>query len=281
MTCFRPLVLKKDGQRRPSDVVVGTDRVPCGHCVGCRYDRSRDWGTRCHDESLCHSDSVFVTCTYEDKWLPLTLEPAVLSGFLKRLRHSMRFRFFAVGEYGGRFGRPHYHALLFGVSLARDVSAGGSSYENWEVSRAWSRGRVVCDSVTPASCAYVAGYVWKKLGRELPRGAEVCDGETGELVRWQPPFARMSLRPAIGLPYLSRFGSELCSGFRVVDGAKRPLPRYYREWLKANRPADWCRLARERAALFDSPEFWDDGSNDRMSARERFAVLRKAHFSSE
>lgn len=50
--------------------------VPCGQCIGCRLDRSRQWATRCALEMEGHEKNCFVTLTYDDEHLPLN--PAVL-----------------------------------------------------------------------------------------------------------------------------------------------------------------------------------------------------------
>lgn len=46
--------------------------VPCGRCVGCRLDYSREWADRCYLESLTKSPNWFITLTYDDLNLPVT-----------------------------------------------------------------------------------------------------------------------------------------------------------------------------------------------------------------
>ena len=44
--------------------------IPCGKCVGCLLDRSRDWATRCMLEAKDHEHNCFITLTYNDDHLP-------------------------------------------------------------------------------------------------------------------------------------------------------------------------------------------------------------------
>lgn len=232
-----------------------------------------------------HEHSLFLTLTYDDRYLPLTLVPADLSGFVKRLRGRIgRFRFFGVGEYGDRFGRPHYHCLLFGAAVSRDERLSPETYRSNVVHGAWQFGEHMVGEVTPASAAYCAGYCGKKFGvRE--HGREVFDPETGEVAAWQRPFARMSNRPGLGVPYLERYGRELLRGFAVRDGRKVPLPRYYREWLEARYPERMAELRREVFRKLVRAETdvvaYEESAPRRVAARGEYASLTRAFFHPE
>ncbi|WNK13805.1 MAG: replication initiator protein [Microvirus sp.] len=188
---------------------------PCGQCEPCRASRRRQWASRLELESVCHSQSSFVTLTYSDQNMKLlnvgsvtepcfrgTLVPRDLQSFLKRFRRAiapLRIRFFAVGEYGARTFRPHYHAILFGwpgCSNGRTKRVVGSGGPDWSnccgncsvVGRAWRVGGVDVGSVTQQSLAYVAQYTTKKM---------TSAGDFRLRGRY-PEFARMSLSPGIG-----------------------------------------------------------------------------------
>lgn len=122
-----------------------------------------------------HRHSVFVTLTYKDA--PDEVSKRDLQLFFKRLRARLGvgFRYFAVGEYGGRGGRPHYHVALFGVSFA----------EADDIGESWDRGFVQVGELNARSAHYIAGYVQKKLMNAVPEGK-------------LPEFALMSLKPGIG-----------------------------------------------------------------------------------
>lgn len=239
MACYHPLQAwrDKDGavkltHHRWRD--VETFQLPCGRCLGCRADRARSWALRCQLELQDHHSATFTTLTYDDKHLPWTLQKHHLQLWLKRFRKALGparpIRFFASGEYGEQTGRPHYHALLFGAH--RD--------DQYVMERTWGMGHVRNDHVTPATIAYVAGYVNKKIGwRQYAAEHDRVDLETGEVYEWQPPFNQMSRRPGIG----SKARDKYTDMWRdhTIDlprGASRPpaprhVPRYLHDgWLK-------------------------------------------------
>ena len=39
-------------------------KVPCGQCIGCRLERSRQWAIRCVHEASLHEANSFITLTY-------------------------------------------------------------------------------------------------------------------------------------------------------------------------------------------------------------------------
>lgn len=110
-------------------------QVPCGKCVGCRLEYSRQWANRCMLELQYHKSAYFLTLTYNDGNLPLrwhvdesTGEAAQVATlvkrdwqlFMKRLRRSFpdqELRFFMSGEYGEQNFRPHFHAIVFGLEI--------------------------------------------------------------------------------------------------------------------------------------------------------------------
>lgn len=62
--------------RNSSAVCVREFReIPCGQCIGCRLERSRQWANRCSLEMGLHEKNCFVTLTYDDDHLPMN--PAV------------------------------------------------------------------------------------------------------------------------------------------------------------------------------------------------------------
>lgn len=49
--------------------------IPCGQCIGCRLDKSREWATRCALEMGLYEKNCFVTLTYDDDHLPMNPAP--------------------------------------------------------------------------------------------------------------------------------------------------------------------------------------------------------------
>lgn len=188
--------------------------VPCGRCIACRLNKSRGWAIRIMHEVKVSKVSCFVTLTYSDEFLPKNKSLVVedCQKFFKRLRKNsqLKIRYFLGGEYGEQGARPHYHAVLFGIS--KDFKA--------EIERSWGLGYITVDDVTIERAMYVAKYTVKKLS-----GSE--KSKYGDRVS---EFGLMSRRPGIGSDFVvSNFSFIKNNGFCVVKGNKVGLPRYYRE----------------------------------------------------
>lgn len=161
MMCKNPYIKQPVGISRLDTILSDEARLastpfPCGQCMHCRINKSREWKHRIMLESLSHVENCFVTLTYNDENLPEdgSVNPAEVTKFLKRLRkviYPMKVRYFIVGEYGETSWRPHYHACLFGVS---DQSC---------IDEAWGKGFSSVGELTPASSAYTCGYILKGM----------------------------------------------------------------------------------------------------------------------
>lgn len=174
-------------------------------------------------ELNCWSDYSFVTLTYDDRTLPLvsdtfydrpTLYRRDFTLFIKRLRkliYPRKLKYYACGEYGKNTLRPHYHAILFGVS---DVAL---------VEKAWSKGFVKVLPVSVETFRYVAGYIdkgasWSRIRREYASAG------------LEPPFKAQST--GLGKQYALDNADDLSRRKHLtVNGFKFGLPRYYRKIL--------------------------------------------------
>lgn len=226
--------------------------VACGRCLGCRLEYSRQWAVRCMHEAACHEDNSFVTLTYKEA--PRDLHYPDFQYFMRKVRKSFcNVSFYMCGEYGPKNGRPHFHALLFGVGF-RDRKPLGSSvpgvklFESAQLSKLWGLGFASVGDVTFESAGYVARYVYKKMTT-----GGVYDGRVGE-------FSRMSLRPAIGRKWLDKFGRSdvLPDGSVVTNGVKASAPKYYRRQLRARFPLTYRSLMYPDIRLRDNREIAAD-----------------------
>lgn len=74
MPCYHPMT----AWQRTDGEVVFAERgsiqrqltLPCGQCVGCRLERSRQWAVRILHEAKIHKHNCFLTLTYDDEHLP-------------------------------------------------------------------------------------------------------------------------------------------------------------------------------------------------------------------
>jgi len=207
MRCDTPIWVE------PADEPI---QVPCGKCLTCLSNKRKDWSIRIMNEHRHSMGSMFVTLTYNDRYIPddAQLRKEDLQKYFKRLRKQLgqRIRYYAVGEYGTKRARPHYHILLFNVSTQDET----------KIRNAWSLegdplGIVHIGAVNSASIVYCLKYV-------------VQPEQKKHKVR---PFALMSRSYGIGGMYLT---DAVCDWHRTteanymrVDGKYARLPRFYKE----------------------------------------------------
>lgn len=158
--------------------------LPCGKCLGCRLNKSKEWAIRCVLESLEYENNYFVTLTYDDEHLPKDglLHRDEFQKFLKRAREKFgEFRYFGCGEYGTKNHRPHAHLILFGIDIPDLKPIGNGLFESKMMSQVWPFGYNYIGFVSYASCNYVAQYSTKKVFGDVSN-----------------EFLMMSTRPGIG-----------------------------------------------------------------------------------
>lgn len=235
-------------------------------------------------ETRYHDSSIFVTLTYAPEHLPADghLVPRDLALFLKKLRKAMalrrlhlrgeRLRYLASGEYGDLQGRPHYHAIIFGLGLDDGHLVRGGDlplYESPTLRSIWGKGSANYGEVTAASAAYTAAYTFKKLGEVH------CDADG---VVKPAPFLRCSTRPGIGAFYASCYASDFRTGTLVSGDTAGCLPRYYKKILERDN-ADIAEEAahavytRQRERVERDPL---GASPDRLVAAEKILKARRA-----
>lgn len=218
-----------------------TMEVPCGKCAACLQRRANQWSLRLHYQQKVSINAHFITLTYAnpprtDKGL-FTACKTDLQSFFKRLRERERRRkyvfnpaygmlhanymgaiytsslsqgikYYACSEYGEKYQRPHYHAIVFGVDDERNYV------------RSWDKGQIDIGTVTPESIAYVAGYIGKRI---IP----YTDPEEDDRLK---EFSLMSKN--MGLTYIDHAATwheQTMNAYTVLNGIKYALPRYYKE----------------------------------------------------
>lgn len=278
MVCTRPIhgFRAQGGQVTFSRKLGFVDRpatVTCGQCPDCRARRARDWAIRAMHEAETSESSCFVTLTYSEENLPedRSVDVSHWQKFAKRLRKRIGpFRFLHCGEYGGRFGRPHYHACLFGTNFSfdrRPVEGGGQ--RRWHsplLEEVWGHGYVSLDELTFGSARYVASYIQKKLNG--PEGHVEYEQQG-----LRPPYATMSRRPGLGTAWFSRYRNEVYPADEVVaEGRRYRPPRFYDQLLEKEDPDTLERVQKGRMAI--AARHAADHSRDRLVAREKVAEAR-------
>lgn len=233
--CYNKLLIKNPNRAaavHPTKVLMDKDHfgtissnyiyVPCGKCKACVQRRANQWYVRLFYENKISMSSHFITLTYDQPPLSFnglyTAQKSDLQKYFKRLRkhekNNQTIKYYAVSEYGEKFERPHYHAIVFNVFDKRNFS------KAWTVDKV-PLGITHVGTVTPASINYVAGYIGKKTG--IP---------TTDYDDRTPEFSLMSKN--MGMYYVeqaSQFHQQTQQGFTVINGIKYTLPRYYKHKL--------------------------------------------------
>lgn len=293
MACYHPLfgwrarALNPNGKRNVVfNVALGYKdfpvTVPCGKCDGCRLEYARQWAVRCMHEASLQLENCFITLTYDDAHLPAGsgLDRRAFPLFMKRLRkdlHGRRVRYFHCGEYGDKSGRPHYHALLFGLDFYDDrrqwaVRAGFPVWRSDRLERLWPFGSSEIGSLTYESACYVARYVTKKqVGASAWRKYADVDVVTGEVHERAREYTTMSRRPGVGMGWLQSFVSEVYPADSVaVRGRLCKPPRAYDKFVEASDAEVFARVRRGRQERIDELE----NTPERLAAREACAIAR-------
>lgn len=207
------------------DKMTGQSKAcPCGKCPNCFARRTSSWSFRLMQEEKCSASALFVTFTYDEHNLPftksgyMTLDKADIPRFFKRLRKldpAAPIKYFAVGEYGTNYLRPHYHAIIFNATQD-------------DILKAWALdgktlGSVHFGGVTGASVGYTLKYMSKKSRIPMHKNDDR-----------QPEFALMSkglgsgyLTPAMIAWHTKAVQSRM---YCVIEGGKKiSMPRYYKD----------------------------------------------------
>lgn len=261
--CIAPITIVRPYRKMNQRYENAAVSVPCGKCVQCLRTRQAHWRFRLEKEMTISESACFLTLTYDNDHLPFsknlhpTLHRPDLTKFWKRLRHvnKKKIKYYAVGEYGGLYKRPHYHAILYNLDdnlLMRHDRVGDI----------WNNGNIQIDCANAATIGYVTGYVMQGSWKPDPE-LEYVDPDTGEVFEDDriPHYAVMSnkLGWRYFTPEITRYHHNTKRGYlQFPAGQKISMPRYYKDKLftKAEREAIGVE-ARELAELNNSLRFTD------------------------
>lgn len=270
----------------------------CGQCMPCRIKRRRLWVHRNLLESRLHGDSSFLTLTYNEeeyeKLAPTySLDFTHHHNFIQTLRRKFKtapIRYYGVGEYGERSGRPHFHYILYGFPACSGHDCRKEKFRCQACSIAhssWGKGHIYLGDVTKDSIAYVAGYVTKGWTALNEYTAPYLFGR-------KPESARMSM--AIGGRAIDRIADDFLANQNFseiflgsegdvpsvlkTDGRLYPIGRYLKSrfrkrlgWSDVNLPEDklneWKKEMRELYAThFKDAPFTPQDTNKKGLLQE-------------
>ena len=293
MACFKPLTAfqSTDGEIFFND--TGKHRpieLPCGQCIGCRLERSRQWAMRCVHEAQLHEDNnCFITLTYDPQNLPpdCGLIKSDFQKFMKRLRKHFpekKIKYYMCGEYGDQSSRPHYHSILFNHNFDDwmylfDSPSGEPIYTSPILEKIWGLGFVTIGTVTFQSSGYVARYCMKKITGDLAekinektglKHYERINSFTGEISEVMPEYATMSRggRNGRGLAYdwiRTYIGDVYPKDFTTIRGLRMCPPRYYDRYYESIEPDLYDDIKEGRKIKMN--QMADENTELRLAAR--------------
>lgn len=302
MACFRPIhgfvskTVNPNGKRNTvfriqqaqyteRDGGYGPIRrqMPCGQCIGCRLEYSRQWAMRILHEASLHENNCFITLTYRPENLPHNnqLVKKDFQDFMKRLRKNtnIKIRFYHCGEYGENFKRPHYHACLFGINFTDgkpvykrdDITL----YDSPQLEKIWQHGFVSVGELTFESAAYVARYVTKKInGKKKEQHYEILDETTGELTQRTQEYATMSRRPGIATNWIETYTSDCYpKDYVTLRGKTMRPPKFYDRHLEKTHKIMFDKVKKKRDKQVQELKTHIDYSDPRLLVREKCKIL--------
>ena len=274
MPCFHPITAyhKIGGgitwTHRESNGIKLT--VSCKQCTGCRQEYARQWAMRIKHEASLWLNNIFITLTYNDQNLPEhnQLVKKDFQDFMKRLRKKIdtdqkkeniltkinnptpKVRFFHCGEYGEKFGRPHYHAILFNHNFNdREPIPGQKNLTTSDTLKTiWGKGHVSIGDVTFQSASYVAGYVQKKInGKQKEDHYRRIDKTTGETWVLAQEYATMSRRPGIAGLWFAKHKKDVYPSDNIhINGKEMRPPKYYDNLFQEQNPLQMEQIKENR-----------------------------------
>lgn len=208
-------------------------------------------------ELKASESAYFITLTYDEKHAPtdmfgnLNLSKRDLQNFIKRLRkaHTKRgttvefqeinngittteitrlvgdksIKYFAVGEYGSKTHRPHYHIILFNARIELIQDAWGITDRHGITTEHLGQ---VNYGDTRGVCEAAIGYCFKYLQKQNRR---FWQGELRER-----EFSTVS--KGVGISYLTEATADWHAAdvqnrmhLTLNDGKKISMPRYYKD----------------------------------------------------
>lgn len=186
--CFFPqFIINKKIGKYSYDI-----ETTCGGCPECSSKKSRLWSLRCSMEAKT-SIGFMCTLTYDEferdkngriigekkkDYSSMTVSKRDCQLFIKRLRKHFfgsekgNLKYMICAEYGDRTGRPHYHAIIFGIHFDdlipyKKSKRGNQIYMSSTLTKIWNNGICTIDSVqlNSAIAQYCTKYCAKDSGR--------------------------------------------------------------------------------------------------------------------
>lgn len=241
MQCITPLTIRLNDSKGERSIPV-----PCGKCPACYKRRASQWSFRLMQQQKVSQSSYFITLTYDTDHVPITpnlflsLRYRDLQLYFKRVRKAHdqhakatntdapRIKYYAVGEYGAKSKRPHYHVLVFDCKLELMFEKNDLLYLQMSMNgktqfkaKHWDHGMVTVGAVNIKSVGYCLKYMSKV-------------SQVGRFERDDRKPEKALMSKGLGANYLTPQMIEyhrndiLKRMYCMVEGKKVSMPRYYK-----------------------------------------------------
>lgn len=164
----------------------------------------------------------------------------------KTIHKNISISIFGAGEYGEKKLRPHWHLIIFNFApndLVRDKKndLGDDLFTSETINKLWGLNDpkdapCLVGKVTLKSAGYCARYSLKKLSH----------GHDG--THDFEPIPKRGSKNAIGKTWIEKnFQDVLNTGYITLYDpvesklTQHPVPRYFDDWLKKNKPEEYSR----------------------------------------
>jgi len=246
MSCLSPILIPNKAFGAPQNSKMF---VPCNKCIGCLKDKQKRWVYRLQRECSTSDYQLFVTLTYNPNSVPLLLNPTLskdkqvivryedyvkrkqivdceqtlypidLTNYFKRLRKcGLQFKYFACGEYGDQFNRPHYHIAFFFSTESFSVDVFASLCKEL-----WKFGDVDVQPLIDARITYITKYLLKSDLESAPNSFVVqCFNRSSHGLGLQG-FMK-------DYEYYKHYDrtDDFIKQVQLDNGSLIPVPRYFR-----------------------------------------------------
>lgn len=278
--CFHPVKLffnRKTMKYQINYIASECDKykviyAPCGKCDACRENRINEFQLRVsHELESYNYEACFITLTVNDENMEnvfpgreLRHRPFQL--FIKRLRKELdkqgkKITYLMCGEYGSKYNRPHYHAVIFGwkpnssdlrlIERRKNYNISSSSL----IAKCWKYGFNTVGVANIHSGSYLAKYVLKQT-KDWNQYLYEIDEETGEIRDYKRPYLvypRSKQNGGLGYRWYRKNCNEIFEqGY--IQGSKieikMTIPRYYKRKFEQEFPElykQWKEEAMEKA----------------------------------
>lgn len=191
-------------------------------------------------------------------------------------------------------GRPHYHAILFGVTFDdletfKRTQSGELIYKSKKLDAIWKKGFCSIGQVSFESCAYVSRYIMKKITGDNAKEHYIKSHTsltTGEITHHpvKPEYISMSRNPAIAKGYAEKNMLDITKNDGVLLQRQGTAfltkpPRYFMKLMERTDPIKYELIKEQRRQQKRLNK--SENTDERSAIKERIKKIQTKTLSRE